>query len=174
MDESLTSRYDIFAKTDERAPLKTVKLMLRNLLAERFKLSLHRTVKPIQVQALTVGAGGPRLMRPSEAEGPKEITGDGGKHRSLAFKGTMAEFASLLSTGGSRVVDQTGLTGRYEFVLDYGAFLDPSPDARLQGGSINQAWCDAAEARLGLKLVPKKLPLEFIVVDHAEVVPAPN
>jgi uncharacterized protein (TIGR03435 family) len=54
-------RFDIVAKVPEGATKEQAKVMLQNLLAERFKLTLHRETKELPVYALVVGAKGPKL-----------------------------------------------------------------------------------------------------------------
>jgi uncharacterized protein (TIGR03435 family) len=67
--------------------------------------------------------------------------------------------------GVIRVVDKTGLAGRFDFTLHYAREGDAEPGLDLFG---------AIESQLGLKLQTAKLPLEFIVVDHVEKVPDEN
>jgi len=67
---------------------------------------------------------------------------------------------------GSPVQDQTGLTGKYDLRIEY---VPPSPDAD-PGPDIR----DAIQQQLGLRLVSKKVPVETLVIDHAEKVPTGN
>jgi uncharacterized protein (TIGR03435 family) len=74
---------------------------------------------------------------------------------------------------GRTVIDQTGLTGGYEFTLnwtpDQGLMRDGAPSADDSGPSL----FTALQEQLGLKLVSGKAPLKFVVVDHIEQ-PSPN
>jgi uncharacterized protein (TIGR03435 family) len=60
--------YDVAAKIPAGVPAEKVPLMLQALLAERFKLALHRESKTIDVYALIVGKGGPKLKESDPAE----------------------------------------------------------------------------------------------------------
>jgi uncharacterized protein (TIGR03435 family) len=67
--------------------------------------------------------------------------------------------------GTIRVIDKTGLSGDYDFALHYARDGDEEPALDIFG---------AIESQAGLKLQRAKIPLEFIVVDHAEKVPSEN
>ena len=61
-----SDRFDIYAKIPRRTSTETSRLMLRALLADRFKLELHSGTKPLPAYVLTVGKGGPKM---TEADG---------------------------------------------------------------------------------------------------------
>lgn len=67
--DDLIARYDIVAKATEPVPVPQVKLMLQSLLADRFKLAMHKETKELSAHILTVDKGGPRFTA-SEDEGP--------------------------------------------------------------------------------------------------------
>ena len=69
-------RYDIAAKSGSAAPEDQLRLMQRQLLADRFKLVLHREKRDLPVYALTVAKGGIRMHR-SAAEGEEKINSAG-------------------------------------------------------------------------------------------------
>jgi len=58
----VTDRFDVVARVPEDAKREQVPLMLRTLLTQRFKLSFHRDQKTMQVYALEVAKGGPKLQ----------------------------------------------------------------------------------------------------------------
>jgi uncharacterized protein (TIGR03435 family) len=146
--------------------------MLRNLLADRFKLTFHREEKEFSIYNLTVDKGGPKL-KPSTAspDEPAALVSTVYPERvSLPARNTtMREFASLMQRAAldRPVVDKTGLTGKYDFDLDW------SPDETQFGGELPVAPPDAAappffialQKQLGLKLEPAKGPVQTIVVD---------
>jgi uncharacterized protein (TIGR03435 family) len=163
-------RFDIAAKAAAPVPEAQVRLMLRTLLAERFKLAVHRQVRELQVMVMTAAKGTSRL-KPSDDENPMASHGDRSK-RQLEFEHTtMAELASFLSGIGPPVVDRTGIAGRYDFSVPYAAFLDPSDDSTR---AVFAAYREAIPAALGLNIQPKKLLLDVLVVDQVEQVPSPN
>lgn len=109
-----------------------------------------------------------------------------GVHRMEVSGGTMSTLVNTL-TGllGRPVVDKTGATGRYDFVLEFSradagessaaggyneppAIPGPPPDAE-PGLSIYSSI-----RQLGLRLDAQMLPLDFIVIDHAEKTPGEN
>jgi uncharacterized protein (TIGR03435 family) len=77
-----------------------------------------------------------------------------------------------------RIVDKTGLTGRYDFTLEYrgsfnpgGAFPPPPPEGEPE---LAPELLPAIERQLGLKLTPGHAPLKVIVLDHADRIPVEN
>jgi uncharacterized protein (TIGR03435 family) len=77
---------------------------------------------------------------------------------------TMAQIANYFSLGefgaGKPVVDETGLEGNYDFVIEF---------TRDRNDPNGPTFTDALSDQLGLKLVPGARPLETIVVDHIEM-----
>ena len=67
-----SGRYDIVAKLPRGATKAEFMAMLQNLLAERFKLTLHREKKDLQMYALVVGKNGPKLKELAQEAAPKE------------------------------------------------------------------------------------------------------
>jgi uncharacterized protein (TIGR03435 family) len=143
-------------------------IMLQNLLAERFKLVVHRETREIPEYALVVTKGGAKL-RVADAE--KYMRDDSNHLYCRAgltnFRQcTMAEFAADASIVGIDriVVDKTGLTGRYDFELIYSRQTTQASTAPDAAPDI----FTALQEQLGLKLEPIKGPLETIVVDRVE------
>ncbi|SPE39658.1 hypothetical protein SBA3_3340001 [Candidatus Sulfopaludibacter sp. SbA3] len=66
-----SERFDIVAKVPEGATKEQVKVMLQNLLAERFKLTLHRETKEQPMYALVVGSKGPKLKDSTVTDTPR-------------------------------------------------------------------------------------------------------
>jgi uncharacterized protein (TIGR03435 family) len=149
-----TQRYDIAAKVAEGATKDQVRVMLQTLLADRFKVVLHHETRDFPIFELTVAKSGSKLKPsssapPAAADGkvPNPIGSDGfpqlptgatgmigamhnGVNRLIAGKQTLETLAKVLENEvGTRVVDRTGLTGTYDFNLDY---------VRDQGRAIGQ------------------------------------
>jgi uncharacterized protein (TIGR03435 family) len=172
-DSISADRFDIMAKAASPASESDLRLMLQALLADRFKLTLHRQMKELSIYALVQGKGPNKLH---EAEG--EIGGEGSMVGSgLMFEGhqmPMSRLADILS-GIMRapVLDMTGLAGHYDFKVDMRPYITPQqpgePALDLQGIAIV-----ALQAELGLKLESRKANMEVLQVDHAEKVPTEN
>jgi len=134
-----STRYDVVATIPHNTPREQVPLMWQSLLADRFKLTLHREKKELPVYALVVGKNGPTLKEaedngaPAPPPGPGGFPGMGGgrgmvqmgRGRLTAKRATVGGFADLLSRQMDRpVVDQTELQGFYDFSLEW------TPDER--------------------------------------------
>jgi len=157
--------------------------MIASLLAERFGLVVHRASKQVSGFNLTVTPGGPKLgsaVESTERLAPfSQRRGDDDLMHATFANTSMAILANrlgmVLSTGrrvapGSapelvRVVDQTGIAGRFDFKLEFPAPSMPG----LSGNGINKL-----KKQLGLKLTPTKIMLDLVIVDHAERVPSAN
>ena len=167
-----SERYDVRARAGELVPDSTLKRMMQNLLATRFKMQVHREQKTRPVYELVVGKGGAKL--PIDKTGtlpqgyrreslPRVVDG------SFVFSNvSMEEFVQQLSEIRGidlPVVDRTGIAGVYDITLKAAAnaVLDP------QGTSL----LTLIQEQLGLKLVSARDPVAVLVVDHAEK-PAEN
>jgi uncharacterized protein (TIGR03435 family) len=180
--------YDVTAKGEGNPARDEIRLMLRSLLSERFKLAVHYQTQERPVFALVIARGdgrlGSGLVRSTidcdavdaarragrKPEGPLPANGappcgmslQARDSEMLLFGGrpmsTLAEW--LRSPSGRVVVDKTGLTGNYEFTLRYTSQLSPRDDA--------PSVFTALEEQLGLKLVSDRAPLQILVVDHIE------
>jgi uncharacterized protein (TIGR03435 family) len=163
-----SERYDIAAKVPPNTPREQVLLMLRTLLGERFKLKIHRESKELRVYALVAARGGTKLKRASGAEG--NFTFRSGHIVGNAL--SMSEFANRLSGPvfklGTPVVNSTGLTGTFDFMLDW------TPDDIPVDGTAGPSLFTAIQEQLGLKLEPSKSRVEVLVVDYAERFPIEN
>jgi uncharacterized protein (TIGR03435 family) len=172
-----SERYDIVAKASKPVGEDQLMQMLQPLLAERFKLALHRDKKDLTVYALVVDKNGSKLAKAKD-EGDTKI-GMGGR-RLTAQHISLAQFANLLSLRTDRpVVDRTGIVGNFDITLTW------MPDApavapAVGGGEPNSdntsdpSIFTAVREQLGLKLQAGKEPLEVLVIDHAEKIPTEN
>jgi uncharacterized protein (TIGR03435 family) len=170
-----TERYDVAGKAADPAPEGQLRLMLQALLADRFKVTLHREEKVLPVYALVVGKSGPKFKE-SETEGDSAFQpGKSGKLSASAVRTSMAQLADLLS-GPLRipVIDQTGLKGRYDFNVDVAAYM--ASEAQMKEAQADPAAIVFAvlQEQLGLKLESKKSPVQMLVIDSAEKVPTEN
>lgn len=161
-------RYDVVAKATGAAPEAQLRLILQTLLAERFKLTLHREAKELPGYVLLVAKGGHKLKE-STSEGEPSM-----KPQRAAFTGervSMEYLANLLmSPMRMPVRDQTGLAGRYDFTIDLGPYLQPN----MTPEDMQAAMSEGLQQQLGLRLEARKLPMEILVVDHADKTPIEN
>jgi uncharacterized protein (TIGR03435 family) len=192
-------RFDITAKVPAGATTQQFHSMLRNLLATRFKMTVHRESKELPIYALLTAKNGPKVKATpddgaSAVKPPDEQLAmtqpfegkdgfpalamrtpglvsetKGGRARVTAKETPISKFADLLSGLLDRpVVDMTGLTGNYSFVV-YFTPEDQNPD----GGSDPSIF-GALPEQLGLRLEARKGQVELLVIDHAEKVPTGN
>ena len=163
--------------------------MLQSLLEERFQLKLHSATQEVPVYDLIVAKGGPKLpqtdpiceyLDPKNPGGP--LLGPAAAPRCSIMAGpthplSMAGLAQLLTTLSwglrfgidRRVVDKTGISGKYSILL----LFDLRPDQDAAAPDAPPSVFTALQEQLGLKLVPSKGPGESLVVDHIEE-PSPN
>lgn len=158
-----------------------VRLMVQSLLADRFKLKVNHATKELPVYALVVLKNGPKLA-PGTA-GPKgsRISGSRG-----SLRGTSAPISLLVHTlaplpelDGRVILDETGLEGRYDFLLQWtpenmaplstgtagsSPLLAQAPPPDSSGPSI----FTAIQEQLGLKLESTKAPIDTIIIEHSE------
>jgi uncharacterized protein (TIGR03435 family) len=159
-DALSTERYDIVATVLGDASKERTALMLQSLLAERFKLVLHRETKELPVYALVVGKTGIKVREVQDDGGAPEI-GSGGGHQIRAHHISMKALASSLQAYiGDPIVDTTGLGGLYDLNLDF------TPDESMSADGEN--IFEAIQRQLGLKLERRKGPVEVVVIDHVE------
>ena len=166
-----SDRFDLEAKAETPADENHLRLMLQTLLSQRFKLAAHPETREVPVYALTIGKNGVKVHelkegdpQPAQAQQfvSSTLTLSGKSGPTLVFH-TIAEFAAKsesnpLASIGRPVIDKTGLQGQYLFTFSW----DPNED-----------YMGAVEEQLGLKFVPQKTPLDFLVIDHIEK-PDPN
>ncbi len=160
--------YDIAAKAERIVSKEQIGLMLQTLLAERFKLSLHRETKVEPVYKLAVGKNGPKLQESATEGEPSVAIGPDG----FTFRNTdMARFGSILSPFMARpVVDVTGLAGIYDFTLkfDESAGASPADQKGAMLDFVSSSVFPQIQKQLGLKLEDDKAPVEYLIVDHVE------
>lgn len=169
-------RWDISAvmEPEGRPDGDQLRTMLRKLLAERFKLAAKTEQRVLPVYTLTVAKGGIKApASDGKVSGDVEHPAVGGME--FAYRGaTIKTYANYLqqSLMNRPVVDQTGLSGRYDFDLTF------MPDDTMFGGRfrlppdmMDKAAPNiftALQQQLGLKLTPEKVLVDVLVVGHAE------
>jgi uncharacterized protein (TIGR03435 family) len=183
-----SDRFDIVAKSEGNASSDQLSLMLQALLADRFKVMIHKETRERSIYALVVarnGTLGPRLERrdclpaalPSTPAASQELpcgrimTGSG----QVTFKGApMSQIAEGLSGYVGRVVvDRTGLSGNYDLTLEWTP--ERSANANQEPGSDvptpdpnGLSIFTAVQEQLGLKLQPAQGTVNVLVIERAE------
>ncbi len=134
---------------------------LRSLLADRFQLTLHTETREQPVYALVVSKGGPKFQESPEPGGLIRKMGRG----TLKGQAVKLEMLALNLSNelGRRVIDKTGLSGKYDFELHWEPRQAPEPELP-EGPSIFAAL----QEQLGLRLEPSKGPVEVLVIDRAQ------
>jgi uncharacterized protein (TIGR03435 family) len=219
LNDRLAYTYRIDATLAPNTTMEQFRLMLQNLLAERFHLRLHHETKTRPGYELVVASGGPKLKEwdPAASAAPGKPGVDGNGFPTLppgaavrfvmpmgggaaairmTHRETMAMFCRGLGnninmsngtpTGPqARVVDKTGLTGTYEFTLEFAGTVGMMPSAPAGSEPGTPLASDptggapdiftAVEKQLGLKLVKvKDVPVDILIVDNADKVPTAN
>jgi len=193
--------YEVNAKMDEATADALQKLspgarklarqqMLQAVLVERFKLLVHRETKELPVYSLFVGKNGTKLQQssvdfrlPNGDKPPAGMSGDFSIYQQaldtyLAIGNGVAmdKFVSGFSTmTGRQISDKTGLTGIYDFKVQFSAD-DSEPGDALGGGadspsppSPNREFVPLAALKaLGFRVESGKGPVEITVIDHIE------
>ncbi len=164
--------YDIAAKAEGDGTPKQgeFRQMLQALLADRFKLKVHREMREMPVYALVVGKNGPKFKESSADANPSGNYGVNGRNQTMSLsKATMEDVARDLRVYVDRpVVDKTGLKGNYDIKMEATpAFrISRNPDNPSDPGDISAFT--AVQEQLGLKLEAQKALIEVLVVDHVE------
>ena len=198
-----SERFDINAKVDDSTAqqMRSLSLdeqraqkflMLRTLLADRFKLQITRVSKELPVDALVVAKSGPKLKEvpadepasapqtpmpgitlPGLKPGDSRISISSGKETFEARALPISKFVDFLSRSqGHTVLDQTGLKGTYDFTLQFTVETGPlapplQTDAAAEPSDVETLRV-AIQNQLGLKLESTKAPVDTIVIDHIE------
>jgi uncharacterized protein (TIGR03435 family) len=158
-------RYDITARADQAVGEPELLKMLQPLLADRFKLAMHRETRQIPGYTLTAAKGG---LKASVSDPNRRSGGNGGRGRIDMVGTPMSALIIRLSDLLQRpVVDRTQDTRRFDFHLRWTP--DTAPAGVESTASDGPSLSTALEEQLGLKLTSQRVPAEVLVVDHAEL-----
>jgi uncharacterized protein (TIGR03435 family) len=162
--------WDIFAKAEGNSPPAKVEFrqMLQALLAARFQLKVHREMREMPVYALVVAKNGPKLKESAPDAQSGGLFHQNGRNMEVtlpkAFTGDIADALNGTAFFDRHVVDHTGLTGTYDVKLVF----TPALQKYLSTPDVNDRDAFHAVEQLGLKLEPRKEPVEILVVDRIE------
>ena len=177
-------RFDVLAKAPANAVDADMRPMVRTLLRDRFKLVTRQESRPMRVQVLTRDVDRPLGARLTLSRGTcaqntagnrsGALSSDEKCGLSIAFgrvrggEVSLAELASGLGTlTGSVVVDRTGLSGLYNFNLEYtpdAATFDPATAKELNIDPDGPSLATALREQLGLRWTNETAPVDVLVV----------
>jgi uncharacterized protein (TIGR03435 family) len=182
-----SSKFDINAKEDAELAARinklpheewiaTLRQMMQALLADRFQLKVHHETRDLRILALTVAKGGSKLTetKPDSHNGAGSQNAWTGLRSSkgkiegqgATIKTLVGFLSSKQEIGGRLMVDDTGLSGKYDFELTWSPQnLASSGGDDAEGPSLFAAL----QEQLGLKVEQKKSPVDCIVIDHVEM-----
>jgi bla regulator protein BlaR1 len=151
-----------------------IHLMMQSLLADRFKLKAHFETREMPVYELTIAKGGQKLKENPDASKREAAVGQS------MVRGTAVPvqvFADLLESvpdiGRRVIIDKTGLSGTYDFLLKWTPMQAMAPVGGSGGTapaheSEGVSLFTAVEEQLGLRLVPARGPGQVLVIDHID------
>jgi len=165
-------RFDVVAKAPEPEPAAgRMQLMMRALLAERFKLGVHHETRELVAYTLASEPGGPKVRAVTTDEptdqNPFRMTDSG---TLTGTRVTADMLATVLSNQlGRPVQNVTGFVGRFDFTLRWAPDTGAAPDA-----TDRPALFTAIREQLGFRLDARRMPTDVIVIDHVERTPTEN
>jgi uncharacterized protein (TIGR03435 family) len=171
-----TDRYDVVAKAAGNATDDQMKQMLRTLLADRFKLTLHHDSKTLSVYVISIGKTAPKLYPPKDEEthSLRVMPQTGADQKISSYHVVATRFSLTQLTDvfarqlGSVILNKTGLDGDFDFTLDL------TPDENRPSPLDPSLLVTAMREQLGLTLKTQNAPVDFLVIDGAEKVSAGN
>lgn len=178
--------FDLDARLPEGTTRDQFRAMLRNLLAERFHLHHHLETRDFPGFELGLSRGGSKLDPPAApAPGFPELPPDRpgmASHQTVrdgwllvrmrARQEPISLLAEWLVSDSQPVLDKTGLTGKYDFTLEFARPLPNAHDSAAEPPAADRFT--ALRQQLGLQLVPKKIPLPVVVVESVDKMPTDN
>lgn len=137
--------------------------MLQSVLSERFHMKAHTELREMRAYDLVISNAGPKLKQPGPNErGSSQFRAATGEVKWANAPLTNLKFA-LSEEVGRPVVDKTGLTGKYDFTLQYA----PATRGAAEESSKPSVFT-ALQEQLGLKLIPSKESIDVLVIDSID------
>jgi bla regulator protein blaR1 len=176
IDDSKLPEFESLSPVEQREQMR---LMVQSLLANRFNLVLRRGTKQMQMYALVVAKGGPKLT-PTQVSDPNEPPPSGARQSrggaqilpgkiigvDQSMSGLAESLSSLPDLGGHVVRDRTGIKGSYDFDVEYTPENQNPPAAT--DATAPPSIFTALEEQLGLRLESSKGPVLVYTIDHIE------
>jgi uncharacterized protein (TIGR03435 family) len=165
---------DAKSKMTREEKVAQTELMMQSLLADRFKLKYHTEMREMPVYKLVVAKGGLKLKEHSDSAKAGVWMWGGGQVSEMKGSSPIPGLAGLLTNAaeieGRPVLDDTGLTGIYDFSLKWSS---PEPaksgdNAAITSDADAPSLFTAVQEQLGLRLVAAKAPMKVVIIDHIE------
>jgi bla regulator protein blaR1 len=173
-------KYDMTGKPDApgQPSVDQMKMMIQKLLADRFQLKFHFEKRDLPVYAIRIAKTGAKMIK--SQDDPKGLPGfyfgRAASGTTLTFRNSpLSQIAAVLqNTLDKPVVDQSGLSEKYDFTL---TFTPDAAQAVIIGGAPPPAADNpdaapdlfaAVQQQLGLKLESTKAPVDVMVIDRVE------
>ena len=178
-----SERYDVVATpvqdagNEQVARDRQIRMMVRSLLADRFKLAMHREAREMPAYVLSVSKDGPKLTATTHPAGPQILMNGNGRMRGMTFQAAPTSFiARYLSTQLHRkVVDQTNLSGAFDCTLEWSPDMDrlapPGADgepAAVSSDPGGPSIFTAIQKQLGLRLRMEKASVDVYIIDSVD------
>jgi uncharacterized protein (TIGR03435 family) len=187
-------RYDVVVNVPEGSSKEEFRGMMRNLLVDRFHFQAHLESKEFPAYEMVVAKTGLKIHE-SDSTAPPLPHQDGfpdlpaGRPGMISNNSTsngywlvrlraqqepFSVLADMMADPNEPpIIDKTGLTGKYDFMLEYVKDL-PSAHSAEASTPTAPALFTAVQQQLGLQLVAKKLPFDVVVVESFERTPTEN
>jgi uncharacterized protein (TIGR03435 family) len=176
-----SARFDVKAKIVEpdaevlkKLSRKQRRSMIQQLLMDRFQLKAHTETKVLPLYEMVLVKDGPKFKESAPEGSPEDKSPNGVGRGGVTVYNTeltahavsLAILANMLGDRLHRTVtDKTGLTGKYDLLLEWA----PEDDQDASFESSAAPFFTALQEQLGLKLQPSKGPVDILVVDHVEM-----
>ena len=170
-----TDRYNVVATAGGAASAEAMKIMLQNLLLDRFQMSVHREKKDLPVYAMVVGKNGTKMQETENpGRGNLRMNGGGVVFSSVTIQ-QIIDYMSRFATAelDRPIIDETGLNGHYDATVNLFGTQEEMM-AAVSKGDLGASIFTLIQDQLGLKLEPRKMPLDMVIVDKAERAPTEN
>lgn len=165
-----SEHFDITAKAKDGVPDTEAGPLLQSLLKERFEAVVHREMRETSAYDLVIDKDGLKMHVLDATHVPLTPQNRGGS--AIVGAGTMAQLAQMLTRAAGRpVLNKIDVEGRYVYVLTYTSLNSQALENAPPGPPD---LFTAVREQLGVRLEPKKEPVEFLVIDHVERSPAEN
>jgi uncharacterized protein (TIGR03435 family) len=199
--DSVDVRFDVLAKIPPGTTKEQFAVMMQNLLADRFGLKLHHETREFKAWNLVAAKGGVKLTPASQEHGEISTGASIADHDAEGFpvlthRGFTTAFsrrsdgapvarmiakdepvsvllAPLSQELGGLVMDTTGLTGTYDFRIEYTPFLRQMPAGSTEA-ELGTPGLVSALRQIGLAVTETKAPQDVLVIDHVEKTPTEN